>query len=288
MNNFFIISNTYKDIDYKTANLIKNYLESKRKQCHIYIDDKKNSHGSFIYTDPESVPDDTECIIVLGGDGTLIQASRDLVEKNIPFLGINLGKLGFLAEVGQKDIMPTLDMMIADEFHIEDRMMIEGQVIRDGETVSHNVALNDIVINRYGLLRIIEFEVYVNDNLLNKYTADGIIISTPTGSTAYNLSAGGPIVEPSACLIVLTPICPHTLNTSSIVLSARDKIEIVICKDRNLDEEDRLVAFDGYHTSFLKAGDRVLINECKLKTKIIKLKNINFLEILRQKLGDKM
>ena len=167
---------------------------------------------------PSQIPEDTQCVLVIGGDGTLLQASRDLQEKNIPLLGINMGTLGYLAEVEESGVRDALDKLLADEYVVEERMMLEGAAFHNGKQILQDIALNDIVIGRQGRLRILDFRVYVNGEFLNASSADGIILSTPTGSTGYSLSVGGPIVSPEASLILISHIAPHTLNNRSIVL----------------------------------------------------------------------
>lgn len=142
------------------------------------------------------------------GDGTLLQAARDVVHLDIPLLGINLGTLGFLAEVDKNSVYPALDRLLSDDYELEDRMMLEGKIYRGEELIGKDIALNDIVIGREGHLRVIRFKNYVNDAYMNSYNADGIIISTPTGSTGYSLSAGGPVVSPSASMMIMTPSLP--------------------------------------------------------------------------------
>ena len=219
-------------------------------------------------------------MIVIGGDGSLIEAARVFHAREIPILGINMGTLGYLTEVEVNDIDESLIRLIKGDYALESRMMIEG-AFEDG---SRDVALNDIVVSRKGVLRVLHFKLYVNGELLNSYEADGIIISTPTGSTAYNLSAGGPIVEPTASMIVITPICSHALNTSSIVLSAEDEIVIEIGRGRNGTVEEVFTTFDGADMVSLKTGERVIIRRSSADTKIVKLSNIGFLEILRRKM----
>lgn len=275
MDKFFVVANSDKKSIQNNIACIKEYLENKGKTCG-YVEG---------YVKKEYVPIDTECVIVLGGDGTLLQAARELIGMNIAFIGINFGNLGFLAEVEKDDIKETLDRLIENNFKIEHRMMIMGQVIRNSSVVGEDVALNDIVINRSGLLRIMDFSVHVNGMLLKDYKADGMIASTPTGSTAYSMSAGGPIVKPSACLLVLTPICPHTLNTRSIVLDGEDIIEIEVSKNSKYKEDIKSVYFDGNRSIELLDGDRVVIKKAQISTKIIKLSSKSFLEILGKKMG---
>lgn len=288
MDKYCIITNIQKDRDFTVSNEIKTYLEQHGKVCKIL--EHGNQEGgkeenAYRYTNPQKVEPDTECVLVLGGDGTLIQAARDLSGKNIPLLGVNFGTLGYLTGVEKQNILPALDRLMADEYTLEKRMMLEGTVISGKRPVKKDVALNDIVISRSGALKVIDFKIYVNGEFLNLYSADGIIISTPTGSTAYNMSAGGPIVSPGASLLVVTPICPHTLNTRSIILSAEDKITIELCRDRSGSNEERMVSFDGDNSKKAYAMDTIEICRSGQYTNIIKLDKLSFLEILREKMS---
>lgn len=154
--------------------------------------------------------------------------ARDVVHKNIPLFGINLGTLGFLAEVDRQSVYPALQKLMEDDYEVEERMMLKGTVYRGEEVLGEDIALNDIVIGREGHLRVVSFKNYVNGEYLNSYNADGIIISTPTGSTGYSLSAGGPVVSPGASMMIMTPIAPHTMNTRSIIFPAEDVITVEI------------------------------------------------------------
>ena len=219
-------------------------------------------------------------IVVIGGDGSLIEVARFLHGRNIPVLGINMGTLGYLTEVEVNHIEDAFAQILEGDYTLEDRMMLEG-TLQDGRK---DISLNDIVVSRKTEIRLIHFRIYVNGELLNTYEADGVIISTPTGSTAYNLSAGGPIVEPTASMIVITPICPHVLNTSSIVLSAEDEIVIEIAEGRHDAVEEAMVAFDGADTLPLVTGDRVTIRRAGASTRLMRLSRISFLEMLRRKM----
>lgn len=291
MDRFFLIANSEKDVGLEMADRIKSLIENMGRECHIrQIENEDVSDEKFSkcrYTNPEEVPEGTDCIIVLGGDGTLILAARDLVKLDIPMIGVNIGNLGYLAEVEKQDIEETIEKLVTDRYNIESRIMLSGSVYRNGTEIESNIALNDIVVGRSGSLRVIDFNIYVDGILLNQYTADGIIISTPTGSTAYNLSAGGPIIEPPANIVVLTPVCAHTLNTRSIVLSAESDIEIEICQDRHNINDEKIVSFDGNFNVKLYAGDRIKISKSELDTKIVKLSNKSFVEILQRKMSVK-
>ena len=221
---------------------------------------------------------------MLGGDGTLIQAARDTVDRKIPLLGINLGTLGYLAEIEKSGIPDALDSLLLDNYTIEPRMLLEGSVYRETGGVIKNIALNDIVVNRAGALRVIDYEICVNGEYLNRYSADGMIVSTPTGSTGYSLSAGGPIVSHMASMIVVTPICPHTLTARSIVLSGGDRVAIHIGPGRRSGNEEAFVTFDGEVSVPVETGDYVEIQRSEKTVNILKISRISFLEVLRNKM----
>jgi NAD+ kinase len=242
---------------------------------------KENTN--FRYTDACQVPEETECVITLGGDGTLIQAARDLAGRRIPILGVNLGNVGYLTQVGrQEEIGSLLDDLIADQYQLENRMMLKGTVLRDGAVIKEDMALNEVVIARREMLSLLKLQIYVNGEPLSQCLADGLIVATPTGSTAYNLSAGGPIVEPTANMTILTPICSHALNGRSIVLSSEDLIELEVLGDV---EYGQSAAFDGDTFVYLKPGDRLKIEKSEIETVLVKLKAISFLDNLRNKLS---
>ena len=247
---------------------------------------KRKQDGPYHYTDPEKIPEDTQCVIVLGGDGTLLQAARDVVHCRIPLLGINLGTLGFLAEVDRQSVYQALDKLMRGDYEVEERMMLSGTVYRGNQVIGSDLALNDIVIGREGPLRVVRFKNFVNNEYLNSYNADGIILSTPTGSTGYSLSVGGPIVSPSGTMIIMTPIAPHTLNSRSIVFPAEDVITVEVGKGRHEDQEKAVAAFDGDAVIHLVTGDRIVIRRAEEKTKILKLNHLSFVEVIRQKMRD--
>ena len=285
MDRFYIIPNSAKDPELTFSNRIIAYLEKHGARCHVQKITEK-MEGPYHYTDPDGIPQDTQCIIVLGGDGTLLQAARDVVHLGIPLLGINLGTLGFLAEVDKNSVYPALDRLLSDDYELEDRMMLEGKIYRGEELIGKDIALNDIVIGREGHLRVIRFKNYVNDAYMNSYNADGIIISTPTGSTGYSLSAGGPVVSPSASMMIMTPIAPHTMNTRSIILSGEEAVTVEIGEGRHNTIEKAVASFDGDTQISMVTGDRIVIRKATVRTKILKLNHLSFVEVLRQKMSN--
>lgn len=287
MNRFYIITNVEKDPNFETTRKIQDYLKMRGAECNVreFQETKEaDREGDYRYTDASRIPDGIECILVLGGDGTLIQAARDTVDRKIPLLGVNLGTLGYLAEIERSGIQEALDNLILDHYTIEPRMLLEGTVYRQGQKPVKNLALNDIVVNRAGALRIIDYEISVNGELLNRYSADGMIVSTPTGSTGYSLSAGGPIVSPMASMIVVTPICPHTLTARSIVLSGGDQVTIRTGAGKRNQREESFVSFDGEVQVPVATGDYVEIQKSEKTVNILKISRVSFLEVLRDKM----
>ncbi len=280
MKHFYLIVNREKPGAERGAELISDYLKS--RGCECLWNEKGVEETSFYrYTNGSLVPPQTECVIVLGGDGTMIQATRDLYGRDLPLFGINMGHLGYLTQVNREDaIIPALHELIVDHYHTESRMMLCGRVWAAAKQGMEDVALNDIVIQRMGM-NPMYFSVYVDDQLFNEYSADGLIVATPTGSTAYNMSAGGPIVAPAADLMILTPICPHTLNSRSIIFPAHSRLSIRI---GGRSDEKQVVSFDGALVSELHPGDRVDIERSKSNTTLIQLKQKSFLENIRNKM----
>ncbi len=274
MDRFLIVTNDGKDVQKTVTRQVVKLLETAGKNCTLC---RKDANKKIIRS---SVPEETDCAVVIGGDGSLIEVARLFWDKDIPILGINMGTLGFLTEVEVGGIDSAVAQLLSGDYALERRMMLKG-TFEDGRS---DVSLNDIVVSRKGELHIIHFRLYVNGELLNDYEADGVVLSTPTGSTAYNLSAGGPIVEPTANLIVITPICSHALNTRSIILSSEDEIVIEIGPGRNGSKEEVYVAFDGADTVSLKTGDRVTVRRSDASTTMIKLSKVSFLETLRGKM----
>ena len=278
MKNFMLIMNSIKsDAARDVCSKIKDYIGIKGGSCQVISG----------YVKRDDIAGDTDCAIVLGGDGTLLHASRDLMGMDIPLIGVNFGHLGFLADVEAEAVEDMVDRLMSDDFLIEKRLMLEGTISRNGENIPVASALNDVVIGRSGVMGVLDFKVFVNGIRLNSYKADGIIVATPTGSTAYSMSAGGPLVKPSAQLIVMTPVCPHTLNTRSIVLEGNDIIEIEICQTKPVECKDSAyVYFDGDLATPLSNGDRIIIKKSANSTDIIKLDSRSFLEVLRRKLNN--
>jgi len=231
------------------------------------------------------ITDETECVLVFGGDGTLLQAARDYRDRQLPFLGINAGSLGYLAEVDRDHVEEALQLLVNGRASYDARMMLKGQVLRGNQVIYEDVALNDIVVGSRGLT-VLCFQLYVDGEYLTTYQADGMVIATPTGSTAYSLSAGGPVVNPCASLIVLTPVSPHTLISRSIVLESRSVLELRILRHPSRRDVEGCIGFDGNEIMSLQPEDRIRICRSERVTNIIRYSNVSFLETLRKKMGD--
>ncbi len=272
MKRFYLVLNDSKDGVVQYADKIEHILSGQGALCS----------RSIGYIDKNRLPDNIDCIITLGGDGTIMRAARDVAGLNIPILGINMGHLGYLTCISkEEELEHVLRRLIEDDYSIEKRMMLKGYVVRNGIPGKKHLAINELVITRILSGKTIKCNIRINDEYLYEYNSDGIIISTPTGSTAYNLSAGGPLAEPKARMIIVTPICPHTLNLRSIVLSPESVVDIEIVGQ---EATERVAVFDGESTVKLGQGDHVIVTESKTKTYFVKLPGNGFIENLRNKM----
>ena len=277
MKRFFLIANLAKEFVPETRAYILECLEKRVAQCRYLTLDQHNKYG--MHTPSELVPEDTECVITIGGDGTLIQAARDLAGRNIPLLGVNRGHLGFLNQISSQDeIEEAIASLIENRFELERRMMIRGTVFHQGKPVFQDIALNEIAVTSRVPLRVLRYQVSVNDEYLNHYSADGVLVATPTGSTAYNLSAGGPVMAPAGRMMALTPVCPHSLNARSIVLAAEDRIQIGVLSSGR-------VSFDGDSWADLETGDCLIAERSALETVMIRRKKQSFMQNLSDHLS---
>ena len=280
MKHFVVIANAYKDRNFALTNKIVAYIEQKGGTAKGLMSNVEAiSDNEF---ELEDIPQDTQCILVLGGDGTLIRAATRVETLEIPLMGVNLGTLGYLCEVEEATVFDAIDSLMVDKYMTEDRIMLTGHK-RGSET--SRVALNDIVIHRKGNLQILSLNVYVNGEFLNNYHADGIIVATPTGSTGYSMSAGGPIVDPKAQMMLITPINDHNLSSKSIVISADEEVTVELGKRRSQKDEMVEVSFDGDSKVRLEVGDRFVVRRAEDTAKICKLSSESFLEILRRKMS---
>jgi len=223
--------------------------------------------------------------IVMGGDGTLLNIARTLVDHRVPLIGVNQGRLGFLADVSIDTMFSTLDEMLSGQFVAEDRIMLMSSVEREDDVLIAAYAFNDVVVSKSTLGRLIEFEVYIDNQFVYSQRADGLVVASPTGSTAYALSGGGPILHPTLEAVVLVPICPHTLSARPIAVNSHSEIEINL-----IHADDARVHFDGQQHADMKIGDRVVIQRARNTVRLLHPLGHNYYDTLRQKLhwGEKL
>lgn len=280
---FLIYANQYKDPKLEVATKIQKTLEAKGQRVTMQVltkDWKKTESQETM------MPKDVDLMLVLGGDGTVLQAARETIHSHVPLIGVNLGTLGFMTQIEPANLETALDRLISGDYKEESRMLLQGRASLNNGEFKDGLALNDVVISRMGPLRVISLRIYVNGSFLHEYQADGMIITTPTGSTGYNLSAGGPLVEPGARLLMLTPICPHSLNHRSIILSAEDVVEIEIPMGKEDKEQELSVSFDGANSFSMVTGERIRIQKSDESARFIQLSRVSFLETLHQKMND--
>lgn len=267
-----------------TGGVLKELLAYlKRRQLHVLLDKHslatKNLEEEYVERD--ALGKSCDLIIIIGGDGTLLSAARSLVDYEVPLLGINLGRLGFLTDVPPQDLQQTLDKILEGDYQEEKRALIHARVIRDHQQINESVAFNDVVVHTCSVARMIEFETYINGQFINITRSDGLIVATPTGSTAYALSGGGPIVHPSLKAIVLVPICPHTMSYRPIVVDAYSRVEILVSEDNQAHAQ---CTCDGQIDLGLENGDKVIIEKTPHPIRLIHPSNYNYYGILRAKL----
>ena len=275
-----VISSLEKDKNFKFTRQVSSHLLKMNASVFLPASNKAAAVENAEYLENNLLFDSAELIIAIGGDGTILHAAKSAALKQLPVLGINTGRLGFMAGL-EMDELERLEKLFSGDFEIDNRMMLEVRVSgNDGVFY----ALNDAVISRGSLSRIIDIMVTSNGREVAGYRADGIIISTPTGSTAYSLSAGGPIVDPLLESIGITPICPHSLISRTILFEPNSQISIL---PHNLQEKEAWLTIDGQNIVRLESGAEVFVSRSKLKTKLVRLKDISFYEVLKNKMNER-
>jgi NAD+ kinase len=263
------------------AEILKDFLPwLNNKGLEVFLDSETASLLKMKGYSRSKMPSLVDMIIVLGGDGTMLNVARLVCERGVPILGVNLGGLGFITEVQKEEVCNAMDKTLSGEYSIEDRLMLTAHIHRHGEKITEYTVLNDVVINKGALARIIDLETYINKAYVTIFKADGLIVSTPTGSTAYSLSAGGPVLYPTLDCIVLTPICPHTLTNRPTVLPDDVLIEIILKSV----SEDVFLTLDGQVGFSLRKDDVVEIKRSPFKTRLIIPFERDYFQILRTKL----
>lgn len=281
MKTFGVITNSDKDEEFiYTKKLIYN-IQGKGGKVKLPSNTARKLEMQDEGLTEQDVIEGSDIIICLGGDGTFLKVARKVYSRNIPMLGINLGSLGFLTEVDRNEIGIAVERLISGDYRIEERMMLEAVIMSEGRIIGRDIALNDVVVARGSVSRILNIRTYINDTFVDNFPGDGLIVSSPTGSTGYTLSAGGPIVEPDVDLIIVTPICPHILYSRSFVTTGERVVRAEI------DESylhKAIVSVDGEKGYEIKAGDVIEIRKSPHTVKFIKINERNHYHILRTKI----
>ena len=274
-----IIVKPHTEVVQDTLEHLLAYLST--KPCTAVLDDSADGLTDRAVVSREELGNQCDLVITIGGDGTILNAARSLADKNVPLVGINIGRLGFLADVSPDEIDTVLDNVLSGNFIEEKRFLLNASVYRNEKVIFTSVALNDVVVHVRDVARMIEFETYIDGQFVNHQRADGLVISTPTGSTAYALSSGGPILQANLDAIALVPICPHTLSNRPIVVNSRSEVDILVCETKQAIAQ---VTYDGQNSFDVELGDHIVIKRKENAITLLHPPGHNNFEILRAKL----
>ncbi|MFQ5835671.1 MAG: NAD(+)/NADH kinase [bacterium] len=276
-----IIVNREKEGAVQYARSMIQWLEEKKNRVLVTNWLGKRIHRNDLVADKKQMGEKADLVISLGGDGTLCRAARDFAPYEVPLLGINLGGLGFLTEIPISRYRQGLKKILAEDYRTEKRLMLEANLIRNKKQIEICLALNDVVISKRGIPRIINLKTFVGGEFITTYSADGLVISTPTGSTAYSLSTGGPVVHPNLGVVILSPICAHTLAVRPLVIPETDEIDIMVEPSSG----KTLLTIDGQVVYDLKEEDIIRVKKASSQATLIRLKEKFFFRMLQTKLG---
>ena len=282
-NSIGIIAKHNDKLVFETVRSLHDFLLS--NEIQIFVDKDAQECLESIETTCLDISDmhkHIELAIVVGGDGTLLAAAQSMVNHDIPIIGINRGRLGFLTNILPENMHQDLKQILSGDYHQESRTVLTAKHMRAEEELASCLAINDVVVHARYVVRMIELETRIDDQFLNTLRADGLIVATPTGSTAYALSGGGPIVHPSVAMTVLVPICPHTLSNRPIAIDENSRIEIVYSTHNEL---NAIASVDGQHESEVYPGDRIIIERSEKPLILIQPSSYSFFKVLRQKLN---
>lgn len=281
MNSIGLFTNTTKDNDFLVTKALIEIIHKNNIEVYISQSIAQEINRPELGIQEDVMFSNSDMIIALGGDGTFLGVARKAFPYNTPILGLNLGTLGFLAEINKEEFENAIKHLINGDYKIQERMLLDIQIKSlDGGTNNY-YALNEVTVNRGTFSRIINYKTNINDKYLDTFPADGIIVATPTGSTAYSLSAGGPLVDPDLSVILITLICPHILTSRSIVVNEDRKIDIEL---ENYNSDDAVVAVDGQQNYTIKSGDIITVKKAENTLKMVKLSDKTFYDTIREKL----
>ncbi len=275
-----LVVNYQKEKAEETVNYLVEWFRTKNIKVYVEGFSDKHLNQKGLHYEVEEFLSTVDLVLSLGGDGTLLRTARIATLKDLPILGINLGGLGFLTQVRIEELEQYLVKLYQGKYGLQKRMMLDCVIKRKEKKIKKFIALNDVVIGKGAYARIISLATYVHSDYVITYSADGLVISTSTGSTAYSLSAGGPIVHPSIDSIILTPICPHTLSARPLIIGKNDEVKVIL----ETEEEEVMVTVDGQEGFIIEAQDEVWIKKSSHQAKLITFKESNFYTVLREKL----
>ena len=279
-----IIANSDRDTAFKYTKILTESIIKRGMQANLSSETAAIIGAGSAKEDENALLQDSDLIVSLGGDGTFLKVARKAYKYGLPIMGINLGTLGFLTEIEKNEIDETIRHIVEGKYTVENRIMLEASVFSSNGIIAKDIALNDIVVTRRALSKMVHLETYIDDVFVDSFPCDGMIVSTPTGSTAYNLSAGGPIIEPDTDLIAITPICPHILYSRSFISTGNRVVRIVAnSKYDNL----AMASFDGQKGYEMDRGDWIEIRKSDSVVKIVRVNPKNFYSILRSKIYDR-
>lgn len=276
--------NPYRDSELKVCRQSRDMLESLGMQASVCLPFQREGYGEELGLPMRPLQQEirqADLLIAFGGDGTILHLARTVALHSVPVLGVNLGSLGFMSELEVNELDRLRDLA-QGRFTIESRMMLDVSVLREGRQVYNNIALNDAVVSKGSIARVVRLDIFTEEGRLTKVGGDGIIVSTPTGSTGYSMAAGGPIVEPTAKNLLLTPICPHSTRSSSYVLSPE---HVITVEAADANRKFVYLSVDGGKAFSLKNGDQVRVSTSKYTTRLVRLSKKSFCEILDKKMG---
>lgn len=276
--------NPYRDSELKVCRQSRDMLESLGMQASVCLPFQREGYGEELGLSMRPLQQEirqADLLIAFGGDGTILHLARTVALHSVPVLGVNLGSLGFMSELEVNELDRLRDLA-QGRFTIESRMMLDVSVLREGRQVYNNIALNDAVVSKGSIARVVRLDIFTEEGRLTKVGGDGIIVSTPTGSTGYSMAAGGPIVEPTAKNLLLTPICPHSTRSSSYVLSPE---HVITVEAADANRKFVYLSVDGGKAFSLKNGDQVRVSTSKYTTRLVRLSKKSFCEILDKKMG---
>jgi len=276
--------NPYRDSELKVCRQSRDMLESLGMQASVCLPFQREGYGEELGLSMRPLQQEirqADLLIAFGGDGTILHLARTVALHSVPVLGVNLGSLGFMSELEINELDRLRDLA-QGRFTVESRMMLDVSVLREGRQVYNNIALNDAVVSKGSIARVVRLDIFTEEGRLTKVGGDGIIVSTPTGSTGYSMAAGGPIVEPTARNLLLTPICPHSTRSSSYVLSPE---HVITVEAADANRKFVYLSVDGGKAFSLKNGDQVRVSTSKYTTRLVRLSKKSFCEILDKKMG---